>query len=182
MGRLTDGEMLNDEVDDPIVTKADLSKILNCHYSTVTEAVKHGRLITTPEGTIDLNEPMNRKYIVNFKGKNSVKNTDKEATYGKEAAEIRRIEVQTEKMELAMAKDAGRLVNREFVDRFFGRVSAVIWNNLFPVGDKSMVLIAAELGINEDEVKIKIKNLIDLEQEAAIGELKRVMQELLDEV
>jgi hypothetical protein len=93
--------------------------------------------------------------------------------YDRPAAEMARIQAQTNKINLSIAERLGTLVPRDEVAKAFGRIYAVSVNHLLNMGDRLAPIIAGICGASDQDAKIKIKNKIDTEITRALDELKR---------
>jgi hypothetical protein len=93
--------------------------------------------------------------------------------YDRPAAELARVQAQTNKINLSIAERLGTLVPREEVAKAFGKIYSVSVNHLLTMGDRLAPLLAGICGTGDQETVIKLKNKIDHEITRALSELKR---------
>jgi hypothetical protein len=88
-------------------------------------------------------------------------------------AERKRIEAQTTKLNIEIARKMGILVLREDVSKAFGKIYSVAINHFLPMGDRLAPILAGICGTSDQERVIKVKEKIDNEMTRALEELKR---------
>lgn len=89
--------------------------------------------------------------------------------------------VSTEKIKIANAEKLKLLVPIEYVKKKFGKISGVILNYFFPMGDRLAPLVCGICGITDPEVVRQVKVKINDEITRALSEFKKVAAEDIEE-
>lgn len=86
---------------------------------------------------------------------------------------IQKEKTSNEKIKLEIATKLGELIPKTTVKSYFGKISAVVVNFFFPIGDRLSSAICGELGINDTSKKAIVKQLIDREITRGMDEVKK---------
>lgn len=97
-------------------------------------------------------------------------------------AELQRINEQIVKLKIDNAKELKEFIVKDKFQEAIGKISAVIRNHIFPLGDRLSPILAGICKITKPEKILKIKTEIDEEVERALVEVKREAKEYLREM
>ncbi len=81
--------------------------------------------------------------------------------------------VQTEKIKISNAEKLKLLVPMDIMKKKFGKISGVILNYFFPMGDRLAPLVCGLCGVTDSEIVKKVKNKIDAEVTRSLAEFKK---------
>lgn len=98
-------------------------------------------------------------------------------TVTKMDVEILRIEAQTTKINMEIAEKSGRFYLKEQVDDVFGKLSATFANLVHPLGQRLASDICDLCEVTEPKIILQVQGIIDVENERAIDEVKRITNE-----
>jgi len=101
--------------------------------------------------------------------------------FEKETVEIEYKKANTEKVKIANAEKLKLLVPVDVVQKKFGKISSVILNFFFPLGDRLAPVICGECGITDPKIIKKVKSKIDNEVTRSLSEFKKVAAEEVGE-
>lgn len=97
----------------------------------------------------------------------------------KEAADIKKIKIQTANLRLKYEKDLKTLVLRTDVDRVFQGIYSVAINYFLVLGDRLSPILASLCNVIDPKIVIEMKNRIDAEVTRGLEELKRQTEDVL---
>lgn len=81
--------------------------------------------------------------------------------------------VQTEKIKIHNAEALKLLVPMNIMKKKFGKISGVILNYFFPMGDRLAPLVCGICGVTDSEIVKQVKNKIDAEVTRSLAEFKK---------
>ena len=131
-----------------------------------------------------------KKNIVdNKKPENKIIHSDNTNTFDKENQErfevlISKDEIeaeykkaQTEKVKIHNAEKLRELIPTEIIQKRLGKLSSVILNLFFPIGDRLSPLVCSECKITTPAVIKRVKKIIDNEVTRSLSEMKKAINE-----
>lgn len=98
----------------------------------------------------------------------------------REKLEIERLQAQTMKLQLEVAKELKKLIPMEIVEDLFRKISNIIAVHFLTIGERLAPQIAGEAGTTDVEIIIKIKSKIDDDIGRSLEEFKSAIQAFID--
>jgi len=99
-----------------------------------------------------------------------------------EKLEIEKLKAQTNKLNVSVAKELNILVLRSFVEDTIRRFSTVISSFLLSMGDRVASEVAAICEIEDVEIKLQMKEIIDRDVERTLKAVKGAVRDHWDKV
>jgi membrane-associated HD superfamily phosphohydrolase len=194
-----------------IVTQAKFAKEADVNRSSINRAISAGSLVVRPDGKLDTDNPVNQDYIRRCNDKKSQKRpTPKEITkddieqtgeidndldFSIDSIEDSALEnlsrTSLEKIKIAenikqtrvkTQKERLKLVDRETVQKVFSKLYMVDVNMWRTLGANLSPEIASIAKIDDNEIIIKVGEVIEKEVFVILGHVKRTMNEFLLEI
>jgi len=184
------------------ISKKEFADLCRVSLPALSKAAKAGNISVASNGKINPNSIKNVKYKVRALARarnrgptkreiaaeraamvEDVKNrlvedeVYKAEVASKTAVEIARIKAQTTKINMDIAREAGRLILREIVEGYFGKLASVFSGLMHPMGQRIAPLIADILDVEDPDIVNRIQEVIDTENERIIGEVQRITDE-----
>jgi hypothetical protein len=152
--------------------------------SLATETIKAVKLKKTPKTKnkpAKQSKPPKSKIPLNNPEYDEEQQKIIEAVADKELIDAEYKKVQTEKIKISNAEKLKLLVPIDFIKKKFGKISSIILNYFFPMGERLAPIVCGMCGVTDPEKIQEVKNKINDEITRALSEFKKTAAEEIKE-
>ena len=172
-----------------IMTQAAFAELCQVKPPAISKAIREGKVLVTKKRKVNITLKTNQLYLaarnpqrgndtqVKASGKASKKSEEEAAT--KFDADLAKIQVQTAKLQVELAKEMNVLVLNDMVERAFGKLNGTFTSHVLPMGQRISKDICAVFGDTSPEKKLAVQKIVDDENEKVVEAVKRVTTELV---
>ncbi len=193
-----------------VITKSKFAKRAGVSRAAITKACQAGALVVRPDGKLDIDNPVNKDYIIRNKNK-AKKSKDKPSQNAessppkaetenailpfrdvnfedlschlenltqssiiklKDIAHVRQLQVRTK-------KERQELISRRLISKVFAKLYMIDVNEWRTLGANLAPEIAAVAAIDDNEIIIKVGEIIEKEVFIVLRHVKRIVNDFL---
>jgi hypothetical protein len=179
------------------------AKLAGVGRQAIYQKLRLGELVKMPNGKMNIDDPVNQVYLSldrsqaksngdKNKKNNSVpalpvnmslseiENTLESIPRSKASAVLIKEVENIKKLQIHNAKQLEMLIDRDLVKKYFGDMSSIIINYIFPLGNRLAPRVAGICKVTDSKEVLKIQTIIDKEVMRALDQFKKAC-EVIDE-